>query len=43
MPRSAASGLGQHCLPMSNKKEAMLIWVNFWIRILFMGMPDRPG
>ena len=23
-----ASDLGMHCLPMSNKKDAMLIWVN---------------
>ena len=27
MPRSAASGLGLHCLPMSHKKDARLIWV----------------
>ena len=27
-PRSAASGLGLHCLPMSHKKDARLIWVN---------------
>ena len=28
MPRSAASDLGLHCLPMSHKKDARLIWVN---------------
>ena len=28
MPHSAASGLGLHCLPMSHKKEARLIWIN---------------
>ena len=27
-PRSAASGLGLHCLHMSNKKDTRLIWVN---------------
>ena len=26
--RSAASVLGLHCLPMSHKKSARLIWVN---------------
>ena len=26
-PRFAASDLGLHCLPMSHKKDAMLIWV----------------
>ena len=28
MPHTAASDLGLHCLPMSHKKDAMLIWVN---------------
>ena len=28
MPRSAASDLGLHCLPMSQKWNARLIWVN---------------
>ena len=28
MPHSAASDLGMHCLPMSNKEDARLIWVN---------------
>ena len=27
MPCSAASYLGRHCLPMSHKKDARLIWV----------------
>ena len=27
-PHSAASELGLHCLPMSHKKDARLIWVN---------------
>ena len=27
-PRSAASDLGLHCLPMSHKKDARLIWAN---------------
>ena len=27
-PRSAASDLGLHCLPMSRKWDARLIWVN---------------
>ena len=26
--RFAASDLGLHCLPLSHKKDAMLIWVN---------------
>ena len=28
MPHSVASDLGLHCLPMSYKKDARLIWVN---------------
>ena len=28
-PRSAASGLVLHCLPMSHKKDARLIWVKY--------------
>ena len=28
MPHSAASDLGLHCLPMSQKWDARLIWVN---------------
>ena len=28
-PRSAASGRGLHCLSMSHKKDARLIWVKF--------------
>ena len=28
MPHSAASDLGLHCLPLSHKKGARLIWVN---------------
>ena len=27
MPRSVASDLGLHCLPMSHKKDARHIWV----------------
>ena len=27
-PRYVASDLGLHCLPMSNEKDAMLVWVN---------------
>ena len=27
-PRSAASDLGLHCLPMSHNKVVRLIWVN---------------
>ena len=27
-PHSAAADLGLHCLPMSHKKGARLIWVN---------------
>ena len=27
---NAASGLGLHCLPMSHKKDARLIWVKSW-------------
>ena len=28
MPHSAAADLGLHCLPMSHKKDARLLWVN---------------
>ena len=28
MPNSTASDLGLHCLPMSHKMDARLIWVN---------------
>ena len=31
MPQNAASDLGLHCLPMSHKKDARLIWVNLCI------------
>ena len=34
MQHSAASDLGMHCLPMSHKKEAMLIWVK--VVIIFL-------
>ena len=38
-PRSAASDLGLHCLPMSQKWDARLIWLNvriyFRLRIVF--------
>ena len=27
MPRSVASDLGLHCLPMSHKKDSWLVWV----------------
>ena len=27
MPHSVVSDLGMHCLPMSHKKDSMLIWV----------------
>ena len=30
-PRSAASDLGLHCLPMSPKWDARLIWDNFYL------------
>ena len=29
MPLSVASDLGLHCLPISHKKDARLMWVNF--------------
>ena len=29
MPHCVASDLGLHCLPMSHKKDAKLIWVKF--------------
>ena len=29
MPRSAASDLGLHCLLVSHKKEARLVWVKY--------------
>ena len=32
MRHSAASDLGLHCLPMSHKKGARLIWVNTQVR-----------
>ena len=33
-PRSAASGLGLHCLPMFHKKDARLLWDKVgWIGI----------
>ena len=31
-PRSVASDQGLHCLPMSHKKEAMLIWIKSEVR-----------
>ena len=41
-PRSAASDLGLHCLPMSQKWEARLIWVNMTIMIFWIST-DRSG
>ena len=39
-PRSVASDLGLHCLPMSHKKDAMLIWVKYQhIKNAFQQMP----
>ena len=32
MPHSVAAGLGLHYLPMSHKKDAMLLWVNEFIK-----------
>ena len=32
MPHSAASDLGLHCLPMSHKKDARLIWVSLNVK-----------
>ena len=31
MPRFTASHLGLFCLPMSNKKDARLIWVKYFL------------
>ena len=33
-PRSVASDLGQHCLHMSQKWDARLIWVKFYLSVL---------
>ena len=35
-PRSAASDLGLHCLPMSQKWDARLIWVNDLYNIIMI-------
>ena len=37
MPRSAASDLGMHCLPMFHKKDAWLIWVDVQTNDLIEG------
>ena len=34
-PRSVASDLGLHCLPMSHKKDAMLVWVKEILELFF--------
>ena len=34
-PRSAVAGLGLHYLLMSHKKDAMLIWVNSAVDIVY--------
>ena len=36
MPRSVASDLGLHCLPMSHKKDARLIWDTDCLIITFI-------
>ena len=30
-PHSVASDLGLHCLPLSQRKDAMLIWVSYFM------------
>ena len=32
MPHSVASDLGLHCLPLSHKKDARLIWVKWNVK-----------
>ena len=29
-------GLGRHCLPMSNKKDARPLWFNYYVDVLFL-------
>ena len=36
MPHSAPSDLVLHCLPMSNKKDAMLKWLNVKARCVLI-------
>ena len=31
MPHLAATDLGLHCVPMSHKKDTVLLWVNCFI------------
>ena len=38
-PRSVASDLGLCCLPMSHKKDARLIWVNFTTYLVAAELP----
>ena len=41
LSRYAASDLGLHCLFMSHKKDARLIWVNLFIRHMFTTLSKR--
>ena len=40
-PRSAASDLGPHCLPMSPKRDARHIWVNWKSKIITKASKTR--
>ena len=42
MPHSAASDLGLHCLHMSYKKDARLIWVKGWFEHLLPNIAYIP-
>ena len=39
-PRSAASDLGLHCLPRSQKKDVRLIWIKDRIALLCATIPS---
>ena len=42
-PHSVASDLGLHCLPMSYKKDARLIWVKTFQGLFQLSWEKAPG
>ena len=43
MPRSAASDLGLHCLPVSLLWDAMLKWIKLETALLYFGLFQKGG
>ena len=42
-PQHAASGLDLHCLPVSHKNDARLIWVNTIVMYVYHRITKEPA